>query len=297
LKFQFQFQKNAKQVLYILFGIFCCLSTPTIAQSEISNAETDQYPGGIFTHMIHSHLKPSAHYNNKKVLILPTKKPNQWQAVIGIHLNTKIGTQPLKVNIPNKAPQTITFKVIDKKYKKQYITLKNKRHVNPKPLDMKRINKEKKRIRQALNHWDETLYATSLKFELPIKDVPTSSPFGLRRFFNNQPRKPHSGIDLAAPSGTPIKAPANGIIRNTGHYFFNGKTVFIDHGQGLVSMYCHLSKISVTENQTIKQGDIIGKVGKTGRVTGAHLHWSISLNQAMIDPLLLLSPPSKKHQH
>jgi murein DD-endopeptidase MepM/ murein hydrolase activator NlpD len=122
---------------------------------------------------------------------------------------------------------------------------------------------------------------------LPVT-APVSSPFGLRRFFNEQPRKPHSGLDLAAAEGTPISAPASGKITDTGDFFFNGNTVFIDHGQGLVTMYCHLSKIDVEPGQTVNTGDIIGAVGKTGRVTGAHLHWSVSLNNTRIDPTLFL---------
>ncbi|MGB4343284.1 MAG: M23 family metallopeptidase, partial [Moraxellaceae bacterium] len=88
--------------------------------------------------------------------------------------------------------------------------------------------------------------------------------------------------------GEPVHAPAAGMVAMTGDYFFNGRTVMIDHGNGLISMLCHLSEITVTKGQNIRQGDIIGKVGKTGRATGPHLHWTVSLNDARIDPLLLL---------
>ena len=121
----------------------------------------------------------------------------------------------------------------------------------------------------------------------PVNGIYTS-PFGLKRFFNGQPRKPHSGIDIAAAEGTAIKAPASGVIALTGDFFFNGQRVFIDNGQGLVSMMCHMSRIDVQEGQEIKQGEIIGAVGKTGRATGPHVHWTVSLNNARVNPFLFM---------
>jgi murein DD-endopeptidase MepM/ murein hydrolase activator NlpD len=116
-----------------------------------------------------------------------------------------------------------------------------------------------------------------------------SSLFGHRRFFNGQPRNPHSGLDIAASTGTPVLAPSSGQVVLVDDLYYNGKTVFLDHGQGLITMYCHLSEHAVAEGSTVEQGQIIGLVGATGRVTGPHLHWSVSLNGYRVDPNTLMT--------
>ena len=183
-------------------------------------------------------------------------------------------------------PLRLAFEVRDKAYETQRITIKDTRKVNPEKRDLQRIRREQKQVAADLSHWSDDT-AVTLDFLKPV-DGPLSSPFGLRRYFNDQPRKPHSGLDIAAGEGAPISAPAPGTVIDTGEFFFTGNTVFIDHGQGLITMYCHMSRIDVKPGQRVAAGEVIGAVGMTGRVTGPHLHWSVSLNDARVDPLLFL---------
>jgi len=243
-------------------------------------------PGGVAVVALkyQGPVTPKVTYRDKPVLV--TQRNKRWYAIIGIPLNAKSGDHNLMIHTQGTPLQT-SFNVKEKIYKEQRLTIKNKRKVNPNDRDMTRIGREGKEIKAALAHWDNDLLATSLRFSVPTEG-PRSSPFGLRRFFNDQPRKPHSGLDIAAPTGTPIRAPANGVVSESGEYFFNGNTVFIDHGQGLVTMYCHMNSIDISTGTHVKRGDIIGTVGETGRVTGAHLHWGVSLNNVRVDPVLFV---------
>jgi murein DD-endopeptidase MepM/ murein hydrolase activator NlpD len=247
--------------------------------------KADAIPGGIAIIKLDIAAKmPKAYFGNKRVLV--RKNQTYWEAIVGLPLSIKTGIHKLKIQLPEKTYHK-EFTVRGKKYATQHITLKNKRMVNPYARDMDRIIKEKKIIGKALRQWTEQSDVQT-QFILPV-DGRLSSPFGLRRFFNKQPRRPHSGLDIAAPEGTVIKAPADGKVLNTGDYFFNGNTIFLDHGQGLITMFCHMNSIDVKQGTQVKQGDVIGKVGMTGRVTGPHLHWSVSLNNTRVEPKLFLS--------
>ena len=278
--------------ILLFFGAGALLSPAILAGGLPDNSPV---PGGVaLIELPASDAAPRVSYNGKPVMVLASGEV--YSAVVGLPLAAKPGTHTLKVEYADGEHTTLDFAVLEKTYTSQHITLKNKRMVNPEKRDMERIGREQQRIKQALATWNEHTPDT-LRFSLPVKG-PVSSPFGLRRFFNEQARKPHSGLDLAAAEGAPIAAPASGRILDTGDFFFNGNTVFIDHGQGLVTMYCHMSRVDVKPGQTVKIGDVIGAVGKTGRVTGAHLHWGVSLNDARVDPTLFLDqvPPTDHSQ-
>jgi len=247
--------------------------------------DSSPVPGGVvLLDLPAGKAPPRASYRDKPVMVLPDG--TGFTAVVGLPLATRPGRHSLQVRYADGSTSQLDFEVRDKTYTSQHLTLKNKRMVNPEKRDMERIGREQRQIKKALATWNPRA-PDSLRLKLPV-DGPVSSPFGLRRFFNEQPRKPHSGLDLAAPEGTPILAPADGRIVDSGEYFFNGNTVFIDHGQGLVTMYCHMSRIDVQPGQSVRRGEVIGAVGKTGRVTGPHLHWGVSLNDARVDPTLFL---------
>ncbi len=266
-----------------LFSLLCLFSSSVLA------LESSPVPGGIAILLLPADANAeSLRYRDKR--ILTTQQDGRTVAVIGLSLDSQPGMHYVKGKTVDGKSFQLAFNVNDKTYEEQRITIKDKRKVNPGKRDLERIGRETGKIKKALRHWSEK-EAVTLSFDWPV-DGPTSSPFGLQRFFNDQPRKPHSGLDIAAPEGTPITAPAPGTVIDTGDYFFNGNTVFINHGRGLVTMYCHMSAIAVKPGDVINTGDPIGKIGMTGRVTGPHLHWGVSLNDARVDPMLFL--PARK---
>jgi len=121
------------------------------------------------------------------------------------------------------------------------------------------------------------------KFQYPLKGVTTGGNFGRRRILNGQPRSPHAGVDFPAPSGTPVFASQSGKVMIAEDLYYSGNTVVIDHGYGIFTMYCHLSQIGVAAGQMAKVGEEIGKVGATGRVTGPHLHWGLTIDHARVN--------------
>ncbi|MFO7306685.1 MAG: peptidoglycan DD-metalloendopeptidase family protein [Gammaproteobacteria bacterium] len=226
---------------------------------------------------------PLATLNGKRLAVV--EHEGRWLAVVGIPLDTAPGEHKVIVHT-SEGKVEVPFRVAEKQYRTQHLTIKNQRLVTPKPEDLERIAAERRRSRQALQRFTDTMMP-SFRFAAPVSGTRSDS-YGARRILNGQPRQPHSGMDIAAPTGTPVLAPADGEVVEVGDFFFNGNTVFVDHGAGLVTMYCHLDRIDVKRGDRVKAGDMLGTVGATGRVTGPHLHWGVSLNGAMVDPALFL---------
>ena len=227
---------------------------------------------------------PAVHYQGKRVMVVKDSD-EQWVAVVGIDLKATTGRHELQVE-HGGARRQVTFDVSHKEYASQHIKLKNQSHVTPDPEQLKRYEREYAEQMRAYASFKEQ-GPSNVLLDAPVKGR-TSSPFGLRRFFNGEERNAHSGLDFAVGRGTPVKAPADGVVTIVGDYFFNGRTVFIDHGQGFITMYCHLESVDVKKGQYIKRGEVLGKVGATGRATGPHLHWNVSLNGNRVDPAIFL---------
>jgi murein DD-endopeptidase MepM/ murein hydrolase activator NlpD len=210
---------------------------------------------------------------------------NQWVAVVGVPLAQPPGALQLRISAPPAAEQTQSFEIRPGHYRTQRLTVAPSQ-VDLSSADLKRVEAEHERIHAALARFSPTAPAT-LRLHAPIAGERSSS-FGLRRYFNGAARDPHSGMDIAAPLGTPVRVAADGVVVDTGEYFFNGNTVLVDHGSGLMTMYCHLSKIAVQQGQHVHVDEVIGAVGATGRATGPHLHFGVALNRAFVDPALFL---------
>lgn len=228
---------------------------------------------------------PTARWDDRPLAVLNER--GRWFALLGIPLDTLPGE--LDVTVSGSAgSKRLSVPIRPKNYPEQRLTVKNQRHVEPAPDDLARIEREQKITEAVKKHFSSDTPDTALS--LPASG-PLSSRFGLKRFFNGQPRNPHAGLDVAAGTGTPVRAPSEATVANTGEYFFNGNTVFLDHGQGLITAYMHLSRIDVRPGQRVKKGEILGAIGATGRVTGPHLHWAVILNNTAVDPELFLGKP------
>jgi murein DD-endopeptidase MepM/ murein hydrolase activator NlpD len=211
----------------------------------------------------------------------------RWTALIGIDLDVASGTYVAEVEATagsGSESATYSLRVLPKTFRTRTLTV-NAAFVDPPESELARIAEESREL--------EAIYAQSTPkrwagaFVRPVPQA-ANSAFGTRSVFNGEPRSPHAGADFRSPAGTPVKAPAGGRVALARNLYFSGNTVIIDHGLGLLSMFAHLSTIDVQIGDDVRAGLIVGRVGATGRVTGPHLHWSVRLGGARVDPLSLL---------
>ena len=215
----------------------------------------------------------------KRVLVM--RESGRWVAVIGVPLSARPGT---KLRVEGER-RRLEVRVVAKKYPQQRLTVpKEQAELDPERLAI--YERERKHIQAVLGTFTESAPA-SLAMREPVAGRRSGS-FGLRRIINGEPRNPHSGMDIAASSGEPVAAAGAGRVVDVGEYLFLGKTVILDHGQGFLSLYSHLSEVNAALGETVAAGARIGSVGMTGRATGPHLHFSVYLNTAAIDPAIFL---------
>ena len=268
----------------LLLAIAFTTATPSARGLPVD----DRVPGGIAVIPLTDTTRPEVYLEQKRVLVAGS--PGRWHAVAGIGLEVAPGEISLQVGKPGAA-RRIPLKVLPRDYPTQHIQIQDQRKVEPLPGDLQRIELETARMAAVKVHWTE-LEDPALDLRQPVAGE-ISGNFGLRRIYNGQPRQPHGGMDIVAPKGTPVIAAAAGRVALVGDFFFNGNTVFIDHGQQLVTMYCHLDQVRVKPGDELVAGVTIGSVGQTGRATGPHLHWGAYLNGAAVNPALLLGATSR----
>jgi murein DD-endopeptidase MepM/ murein hydrolase activator NlpD len=239
-------------------------------------------PGGIAKIRVENGAR--ATLNGNRVLV--TREAGRWIAMVGIPLSADPGAKlPLEVRYADKPSRQIEIAVTRKKYASQRLNVPPDQAELPAE-QLARYEQERKHLQEVLRTFSEAAPA-SLAMREPVVGRRSGS-FGLRRIINGAPRSPHSGMDIAAANGDPVAAANAGRVIDVGEYLFLGRTVILDHGQGLLSLYAHLSEVNAAAAQTVAAGAIIGKVGTTGRATGPHLHFSVYLNTAAVDPAIFL---------
>ena len=266
------------------FGLLV-LAFPLLAHASLP--QSSNVPGGVaiipLGSVSTSADTPQTWFGDQPVLV--TSDHDQWYAVVGLPLDVTPGSHELRVKIGD-VTKALDFVVNTKIYPEQHVTLEDTSKIQLSAADLARADREIAVIQELKRHWRAT-QDTDLAFILPVQGE-LAGRFGVHRFFNGEPRAPHAGLDMAVARGTPVKASAQGQVLAVDDYFFNGRTIFVDHGNGLITMYCHLERIDVKPGETVSKGQRIGLSGETGRATGSHLHWSVVLNGAMVDPELFI---------
>ena len=229
-------------------------------------------------------------YLGKRIQLGRSVYSSEFLAFLGLDLNMEPGVYPVEVYIQyNGGHEDLVRKalnVVSREFPVRRLWVEE-RYVTPPQSVNERIQREAALLRSLYRRYSSQWYGNG-PFILPVAGKEAFN-FGERRFFNDQPRSPHSGADISAPAGTPVKASNAGRVVLAADLYFSGLTVVIDHGLGVYSYYCHFSQIHAEQGKAVEKGEVIGDVGSTGRVTGPHLHWSVRINQDRVDPYSLLN--------
>lgn len=267
-----------------LLLIFLIILSPLTVQALPIGEEFRNIKGGLLIKEVsEDEYKNGFKLNN--VNLLTYSKGQKFFLIYGIPYNSNVGSNIIKItNNSSLIDKIINFKIKNKDFQTQFITV-SKKYTTPSKMNLLRIKKEKRLLLSSKKGWINR--NPDLKFILPVNGTETGV-FGTRRFYNKKEGKTHNGLDIATKKGVAIVAPSSGSVLLTGNYFYNGKFVFLDHGRGLKSIFIHMDKINVSKGQIIRKGEKIGEVGSTGKSTGAHLHWSLILNETYINPKVFL---------
>ena len=211
------------------------------------------------------------------------REAGQWLAVVGVPLSAKPGAR-----LRLEGERSLEIRVVAKKYASQRLNVP-KEQAELGPEQLAKYEEQRKHLQQVLRTFSESPPA-SIAMREPVAGRRSGS-FGLRRIINGEPRSPHSGMDIAAAAGDPVVAASAGRVIDVGEYLFLGKVVVLDHGQGWLSLYAHLNEANAALGESVAAGARIGRVGMTGRTTGPHLHFSVYLNTAAVDPAIFLGDP------
>ena len=253
--------------------------------SAASLPQATPVPGGLaLVNIGGASTAPAVLYGGNRVLV--TGDEAAWTAVVGIPLEAAAGEKlSLTIERAGRAPEFMHIAIGPKRYATQRLTVKPGQ-VELSPEDLARYEREREHLTQVRKTFSDASPETLILLQ-PCQGE-RSDTFGRRRFFNGQSRSPHTGMDIAAPEGTPVVAAGEARVIDVGDYFFSGNTVVLDHGRGFLTLYAHLSAVEVAPGERVATGARIGEVGATGRVTGPHLHFSVYLNSVPVDPGLFL---------
>ncbi len=267
----------------ILFCLLCFSFTVAAVLPE-----DEKVPGGVAIIKLpkkysQQNTPPNVYFQDVKVAVLQDGKKTDWYAIIGIPLTVQPGIANIETRQGNRR-ESIPFEIGDKAYTEEKLFFKENKLVTPNPELAAKIKKETQHLEAVFSSWSDKALE-NFQLEIPVKGR-ISGEYGSKRILNGELRSQHRGLDFAAPIGTAIMAAQSGKVIDVGNYVMTGNTVVLDHGQGFKTIYCHLHTVNVKLGEVLETNQKLGTVGKTGRATGPHLHFGVSLNNVRVSPKL-----------